>query len=145
MDQHHTNRQHPEASGPQIHIITEEGVVGLFGNQACHGCISIMLTGLPWGREEGGTPAMGSSPSSPPGCHSTRRMAVIWPPRIEVTTTILHVFRYKRAFTAILPTAPWATWEAGWEVFVSIFRGRGKTAAQSQPVLNEESETRARQ
>ena len=88
---------------------------------------------------------MGSSPSSPPGCHFTRCMAVIWPPRTEVVTTILHVFRYKRAFTAILLTAPWATWEAGWEVFVTIFRGRSKSAARSQPVLNEESETRARQ
>lgn len=56
---------------------------------------------------------MGSSPSSPPGCHFKRRMAVIWPPRTEVITIILHVFRYKRAFTAILPTAPWAPWELG--------------------------------
>lgn len=51
-------------------------------------------------------PCKGSSPSSPPGCHFTRRVAVIWPPRTEGKTTILHVFRYKRAFTAILPTAP---------------------------------------
>ena len=59
MDQHHTNGQHPEVSRPQIHFITGVGGgrVGLLGNQDCHSCINIMLTGLPRGREEGGTPA----------------------------------------------------------------------------------------
>lgn len=51
-------------------------------------------------------PCKGSSPSSSPGCHFTRRMAVIWPPRTEGITTILCGFRSKRAFTAILLTAP---------------------------------------